>query len=74
MQLKILLVGSLLSAVLALHVMPPQRQIVFIPAMTGPTKERPANMPASPPPVISLEEADRRHIQRHGGMSRPARG
>ena len=74
MQLKMLLVGFLLSAVLALYVMPPQRQIVFIPAMTGPTKERPADMPASPPPVLSLEEADRRHNQRHGGMSQSARG
>ena len=60
MHIRLLLIGLLCASVLALHVTTPQRQIVYIPAMDGPTKVRPANLPSPVPPVVSLVEADRR--------------
>ena len=60
MQIRLLLIGFLCASVLALHVTTPQRHTVYIPAMDGPTKVRPANLPNPVPPVVSLIEADRR--------------
>ena len=60
MQIRLLLIGFLCASVLALHVTTPQRHIVYIPAMDGPTKVRPANLPNPVPTVVSLIEADRR--------------
>ena len=59
MQIRVLLIGFLCASLLALHITAPQRYIAYIPAMEGPIKVRPADLPNPIPPVVSLIEADR---------------
>ena len=64
MQIRVLLIGFLCACLLALHITAPQRYIAYIPAMEGPIKVRPADLPNPIPPVISLIEADRRSFKK----------
>ena len=63
MHIRLLLIGFLCTSLLALHITAPQRYIAYIPAMNGPVKVRPANLPDPIPPVVSLIEADRRSFK-----------
>ena len=63
MHIRLLLIAFLTASVFALHVTAPQRYVVFIPAMEGPTKVRPANLPNPVPAVVSLIEAEQRELR-----------
>ena len=56
-------VSLLLTSVLFLQGTSQHKHVVYIPAMNGPVKVRPAFLPDPIPPVVSLIEADRRSFK-----------
>ncbi len=61
--IPLLCVSLLLASVFFLHGTSLHKHVVFIPAMNGPVKVRPAYLPDPIPPVVSLIEADRRSFK-----------
>ena len=61
--IPLLCVSLLLTSVFFLQGTSQHEHVVYIPAMNGPVKVRPAYLPDPIPPVVSLIEADRRSFK-----------